>query len=382
MKKTINFLFPIDGDCLNAYDGTIADNGIEITVKVKGTRKHELYINSSLMTEDNGIYTGRVVLNGFRNALVCEDKKTGEQQVITVFKLNDPIKKYRISSDDNIIFLYDLTKNKDKYKSIFENPYLAVYKKAHDLYGAKVHLNLFYEFDDQARSFFSNEREYFNLSMMTDKFKKEFKANSDWLKLAFHAYSEFPDKPYEKATREKITNDCIKIVKEIIRFAGEEVLSDTTTIHWGEANRDCVKGLRALGINTLAGYFDPDENGNPIVSYYFSKEETDHIHERDFWYDKSEDMFFGKIDCVSNIGSLSEAMERIDKAVKNPHTGGFISVMIHEQYFHEDYVNYLYDFDQRVLMPAEFLTKQGYVGEHMTNLTREPRHNKAEAFHK
>ncbi|MBQ8310565.1 MAG: hypothetical protein IJX80_06105 [Clostridia bacterium] len=44
-------------------------------------------------------------------------------------------------------------------------------------------------------------RPYFNLSMRTDKFKEEFHANADWLKLSFHAKSEFPPKPYQARRR-------------------------------------------------------------------------------------------------------------------------------------------------------------------------------------
>ena len=64
------------------------------------------------------------------------------QKEINVRDLKDNfVKRFRISSDDNILFLKDLSEG--DYKSIFDHPYLAVYKKAHDLFGAKVHLNLF-----------------------------------------------------------------------------------------------------------------------------------------------------------------------------------------------------------------------------------------------
>jgi hypothetical protein len=55
-------------------------------------------------------------------------------------------------------------------------------------------------------------------------------------------------------------------------------------------------------------------------------------------------------------------MEKIESAVNNPHTGGFISFMIHEQYFHKDYINYEPDFEQRVLLPAKYLFEKGYKG--------------------
>ena len=381
--SNIKFVFPIDGDFLNVFDGKLVDNGLEITVKVIADKNQELYLNSYKMSEKDGEYTANVVLNGYRNALVCENKTTGEKEIISAFCIFDNVKKFRLSSDDNIIFLQDITKNKDNYKSIFENPYLAVFKKAHDLYGAVAHINLFYEFDEKARSLFANPREYFNLSMMTDKFKDEFRANADWLKLSFHAYSEFPDKPYQFATREKITADCIKIVREIIRFAGVEVLSDATTVHWGEANRDCVKGLRALGFRTLVAYFDPNPNGNgePYCSYYFSKPEMEHLHARDFWYDKSEDMIFAKADSVANIGTLDNVIKEIMDASERPGNGGFVEILIHEQYFYSDYVNYLPDYAERLLEPSRLLSEKGYVGATVTEVSVEPRHNQAKAFH-
>jgi len=382
-SNNIEFLSPINGACLNARDGKEGKTGLIIPVSVKADKNKEIYINSIKAPEKDGVYTAECKLIGWKNFILVENKTDEISDKISVFWIQDGVNKYRISSDDNIIFLQDITKNKDVYKSIFENPYLAVYKKAHDLYGAKIHINLFYEFDDHARSLFSKDREYFNLSMMTDKFKDEFKANSDWLKLSFHAYSEFPDKPYEFETREKITSDCLKIVKEILRFAGEDSLSDTATIHWGEATKECVRGLRSLGIRYIPGYFDKDGN-EYIVSLYLKHDpkNCEHLSKRDFWYDEEQDVFFVKIDCVTNIGTLDEVMENIKKVVKDENRGAFVSFMIHEQYFYADYINHKPDFEKRVLEPAKYLVEHGYVGAHVNDILQEPHHRQVKAFRK
>ena len=288
---------------------------------------------------------------------------------IAVFRFCDVEGKYRVSSDDNILFLQDLTKNKDKYKSIFENPYLAVYKKAHDLYGAKVHLNLFYEFIPSED--FKEHTEYFNLTMMTDKFKDEFSANSDWLKLAFHAYSEYPDMPYKDTTFEKMREDCIKVCREIIRFAGKECMNDTTTIHWGEVNREGVRALRSLGFRSLTGYLTFNDDGTPLVAYYLDKEQTKHCDTRDFWYDKDEDMTFARIDLVTNLGTYEWVMSQIKEIVAHPTRGGFVSTMIHEQYYHPDYKGYLPDFENRVLDVCKYLCDNGYKGCHIADAVSE-----------
>ena len=90
---------------------------------------------------------------------------------------------------------------------------------------------------------FADVREDFDLSMMTDKFKDEWIANSDWLKLNFHANHEFPAKPYKYTDYDTIYNDCKKVQNEIIRFAGKQTLSEETTMHWGECSKEGIPAL-------------------------------------------------------------------------------------------------------------------------------------------
>ncbi len=376
----IRFAQFIDGDCVNERDGEKIENGIRIPIAVEAAEGCEVVLNGQPMQYSDGLYRAQIDLFGYRNALLAENKTMGESCKITLFYLPRAMKKFRVSSDDNLLFLWDINEHKDTYKSIFENPYLAVYKKAHDLYGAKAHLNLFYEFDEIARSRFSTDRPYFNLSMMTDKFREEFRANADWLKLTFHSQSENPARPYEFATAEKILEDCIRVHREIVRFAGPECISDCTTIHFGEANIPCVRALRSLGYRSLSGYFELHKE-RPLVSYYAPMELVEHVGERDFWVDTEEDIIFGRIDRVTNIGPLDKIMEDVKDIVAHPHRGGFVSIMIHEQYFYEDYRLHLPDFADRILKPCEYLWKNGYVGAHMTEVIQEPSLNQYHAFH-
>ena len=367
----IRFVFPINGDCVNERDGRAADGGVYVNVKVKAPEGCDVYVGGSKAVFDGENYTAEAFVAGYRNTLVAEDRTNGTECKVAVYYMPDTVGKFRLSSDDNIIFLQDITKNKDVYKSIFDNPYLAIYKKAHDLYGAKVHLNLFYEFHPTPNRFSDESREYFNLSMMTDKFKDEFRANSDWLKLAFHAKDEHPSKPYQHATAEKITEDCIQVCREIIRFAGPECINDTTTVHWGEANKECARALRALGFRSLTGYFEHTPKGEPLVAYYAPDDLIDHVGERDFWYDTDEDILFGRIDLVLNLKTYDWIMNEMNKIIAHPHRGGFVSIMIHEQYFHKDYCAHLADFEDRILHPCRLLAENGYVGSHVCDMTKE-----------
>ncbi len=119
--------------------------------------------------------------------------------------------------------------------------------------------------------------------------------------------------------------------KEIERFAGKEVLSETTTVHWGEANREVAIALRKMGYKNMTGYFIP---GPSPVAYYASEKLIEYIYNRDFFFDVETDILFGRIDLVLNGGKHEDNLKKLDEIMKSPERGGFVSVMIHEQYFY------------------------------------------------
>lgn len=259
----LHFVFPIDGDCLNEYDGEMRDG--KLYVKVQVSSDSPVRINGQMAKPLGAYYEAEVCLESKKNRIQAINAQ--ETKEICVYQLQNCTGKYRLSSDDNIVFLWDINQNQDTYISIFDNSYLAMYKKAHDLYGAKVHLNLFYEMPEEC-SYFEVKRGYFDLSMMTDRFKEEWQANSDWLKLNFHAKSDEPACPYKDTDYNRIYEDCKKVQQEIIRFAGKETLSEETTIHWGACTYEGVQAVRDLGIKILAGYFQI-QNGETLVSYHY-----------------------------------------------------------------------------------------------------------------
>ncbi|NLD88594.1 MAG: hypothetical protein GX633_10130 [Clostridiales bacterium] len=363
----MRFLTPVDGDMLSNVSGKIRDEMLFIEVDVAADEGKSIEINSVPAIFNDGKYSAIVPLYGYRNTLEVVDKISGESIIAGVYWLKNAAKKYSLSVDDNIFFLCDITKNKDIYTSIFDNPYLAVYKKAHDLYGAKVRINLFYSIDEKYEDVFGK----FNLSMMTDKFKCEWVANSDWLHLAFHSYNEFPDRPYLTTSYEKIINDYRLIIGEIKRFAGEECIERATTFHWGASNRTGVRAVRAQGIGLLMGYLDYDKDGNSFVSYYLTPKEIDKANVYGFWKDHSEDMIFGKIDCVLNTAQPAENIAKLEKSLLKYPKKGFIELMIHEQYFYPFYVAYMENYAERILTACEWCVNHGYTASFASDVVFE-----------
>ena len=94
------------------------------------------------------------------------------------------MKRFCFTVDDNIRFFEELTQG--NFPSLFDHPYLAVYKRLHNAFGLKVQLNLFYK----------NDR--FTLADMTDRYQREWAANAHWLKLSFHSELENVN-PYKTA---------------------------------------------------------------------------------------------------------------------------------------------------------------------------------------
>ncbi len=362
-KKKTHFVFPIDGDCVNMYDGEIRDN--KLYIKAVVASDSDVKINGVDAEKCGDRYMAEVCIQNGKNTLVAESK-SGRQE-ITVFNLEKSIGYYRLSSDDNIIFLWDINKNKDNYKSIFDNPYLAVYKKAHDLYGAVAHINIYYEMP-KTHKYFSQDREEFNLSMMTDKFKSEWQANSDWLKLNFHAKADQPDKPYKHTDYDTIYADCKKVQDEIVRFAGKDTLSVETTVHWGECTKEGVKAVRDLGIKNLAGYF-VISNGSPLVSYFYPKDLVEYLTTRDFWYDTELDVLYCKIDKVLNLHTVEDNIALLNVLYERKQTAGFIEIMIHEEYFYSDFNLYIPEFTDRVLEPCRWIAEKGYRGAFINDIS-------------
>lgn len=355
------FVFPIDGDCLTHEDGEIREGYLTVRVKVAATLGSKIEIDEAEAEFDGTYYVKEVVLRTYRTTITAKNLTDGSQASIVVYDFEKSVGKFRISLDDNILFLADLTKNQDRYASMFENPYLKIFKKAHDLYGASIHINLYYEYMDaeEDRRTFSDKREYFNLSMMTDKYKPEWIDNADWLKLSFHARSNDPVYPYKNTTVAQIEEDVTLVHKEICRFAGKQSLSPVTTLHYGSVNEAGLRVLRNFGYRGMNTIFKIDPDGVPHISCY-SKELSDHVRNRDFWIDNVENIVYAKCKLILNQYKLKEIEPLLDEI--HSKGKGFMELLIHEQYFHPDYINHIPEYEEIVLTAAKWATEHGYTG--------------------
>jgi hypothetical protein len=343
----LGIIAPIDGDMLTEYDGTVTSKGLKTTFRITAPDGARIRVNGVTAAKKGNEYHADVLLREYNNEIEIRETKSGKHQIINVYWLKNFTNRYRLSLDDNIWFLKDISDNSSRYNSIFENPYMGFLKEIHDDFGTKVHINIYYQTDG------------FNLSQMTDKFKSEWTGNSDWLRLSFHARANDPDKPYIKAGYDEVKRDCELVKDHIRRFAGPELMGPVTTLHWGEATVEGCRALRDSGYTGLAGYFE-FENGKPVVSYYLDKKLTQHLADHFIWRDNSEGIIFKKIGIVLNSHELNRIVPILDELKTDPHRSGFMDLMIHEQYFYPYYVDYQPDFRQKVLTAVNWASDNGY----------------------
>ena len=358
----MEFLKPIDGDVLfSVADGVAGEKGLLTTVTVAAECGRKLKINGVAAEETDGVYCAQVLLDSYRNSIEVMDTENGEAQTIVVYWFRNGYKTYRLGVDDVIWCLENIYHNQDKYQSIFEDPFLQLYKDLHDQYGTYVHMHIYYETEDGS----------FNLTMFPDKYKKEFQANGDWLKFTFHAKANLPDSPYKYASYEQVMEEGRQVEREILRFAGPEVFSDVTSQHFANSNLYATRAFRNLGFRCIDAYFIFDENGDPAISYYLNKAQTQHATQRDFWVDNREDIIFVKDDIIINEVELADIdgfMERI--SAEENHC--FHYLLIHEQYFYEDYVNYEPDYRERIFATVDWCHRHGYRPATISSIAFEP----------
>ena len=343
----IKFISPIDGDMLCAYDGKMSNGTLLTTVSVSAPAGSKIKINGIDAKISGDIFTADINLKEYRNKIELVEGKTGTRQEITVFWLKNYAYHYRLSLDDNILFLKDISDNSAKYKSIFENAYLGFLKQVHDTYGTKIHVNIYYQCDG------------FNLSQMIDKYKNEWKANSGWLRLSFHALQNKPDNPYITAGYDEVKKDCDMVKAQILRFAGEEQFDHVTTLHWGAATLEGTRGLRDGGYTALAGYFNYLPGESP-VSYYLDLDKRQHLYERFIWRDNKEGIIFSRIAIVINNQKIEKIDSYLNTLKVGTHKPGYLDLMIHEQYFHKDYPDYQPDFSDKVMKAVKWASENGY----------------------
>lgn len=186
--------------------------------KIKKYSKSYVFVGFSIATIIIAVYLGDVERIDFSTA----GNKSYARTDSYVVEENTGKNIFSLSFDDTILLFEDIKEN--NYDSIFQNTTLKWYKELHDKYGVVISCYCYYENNN------------FNLSQFPDKYKDEFKNNSDWLRFGFHTINGETD--YQTGD---IVGDYVKTVQELERIVGEDSIDNVIRLQRFQGSYEGIK---------------------------------------------------------------------------------------------------------------------------------------------
>ncbi len=259
----------------------------------------------------------------------------------------DNRKRYNFFIDDNIFFMTEIYRK--KHRSIFDSFYLKFLRDMHEKYDFKVTLNMFRSNNHD------RETPPFDLEVFPETYKSEFEDNAHWLRLAFHAYSEFPDNPYGKAFPEKLPEHYEQVVSQLERIAGKSVVISPVLMHFYEiANANSRKYIREKGMRIFT---QPERYWEELQK----KWGRNVLAEYHYGFDQLQiPLLF-----MCNLFPTPVLLQKLEEAYETPGKN-FLCVGTHEQYSYPFYSAYIPEHFQRVEAVLRSLKDHGFQSSFFT----------------
>ncbi|MHC4171466.1 MAG: hypothetical protein ACYTBX_16965 [Planctomycetota bacterium] len=339
---------PFHGAVLNRRHGEEINRGLKIRVSGQGPLHDRVTVNRAPAQRTGSRFSSEVVLRDKETEIVAVSQGSSgraEHRVRVVWDRHSQ-PRYRFSIDDNSFFLRDIAQK--NYASLFDCFYLDILRKLNSKYGARFALNIYYTTEDG-----------FTLPQFPDRYKSQWQDNADWLKLAFHAYANKPDRPYQYASPAQLIADFDKVAEQIVRFAGEQTYSPPTVIHWGMVQPTALKPLYERGVRVLSGFFRR-RSGIWDVNYLMDDVRSEYLSRHDALMDFDSGIVFSKVDIVCNNTPIERIVPTLEPLAKDPNCAEIMDLFTHEQYFWSFYHNYIPDHAQRLEAAIRWVTEHGY----------------------
>ncbi len=368
----IRIHWPVHGAVLNRRHGEQSAEGLAIAVRGTAPPLEDVRVNGCRALRRGEEFEARVVLREFEQeiAAVCGGKNegcshggiygTGEHRVRVVWdRASRP--RYAFQIDDNIFFLRHIFQRRPA--SIFEVSYLGMLRELHRRYGACFVLNLF----------FATSEDDFDLSRLNADHRGEWQDNASWLRLSFHARSEFPHRPYQYAAPEVLTADFDRVATEIQRFAGVATWIPPSIIHWAMLLPAALPTLTRRGVKSLSGFFVPLHGGGysaeghqegasaPFdINYQLDATRSEYLSRHDAMMDFASGITFTRCDIVCNNTPPQQVASILAPLADDPNQAEIMDLLTHEQYSWEFYPNHISDHRSRIETAIRFCSERGY----------------------
>ena len=352
-----------NGEILNHHHGK--ESATELLIEIRGIAsvQSNVTVNGIPACRNDREFRAEIPLRDRINPVTVKAKDKFGERTLTIVLVWDKasFKRYAVRIDDNSFVFTDLIRQ--KYNSLFDHFYLKGLKELHEKYGSKFILKCFYEN--------AHDPEKSNLSQVPDIYRDEFEKNADWLHLAFHARAEFPDRPYQHCTTERLAKDYDTTTAELRRIAGEKSCTPPTNVHWAMLEPHNFSFMRSRGVKILTssgfmanrivvdGRVETLEQGACDIGFFYEQDVARHMLEKRCFYDPDHDLFLSRSFFCFNIDTPEEIEEKI-KAEDARSLTGIIEAVGHEQYAYPFYAMYLPDYFKRLETCCRVPAELGY----------------------
>lgn len=215
---------------------------------------------------------------------------------------------FHLSFDDTILLFKDLSEK--EYTSIFNNPTLNWYKELHNKYGVVISCYVYFEKND------------FDLTMVSGKFRNEFEQNSNWLRFGFHSLNETIN--YSQG---RIVDDYKKTMHELKRIVGTKSVDHVVRLQMFQGTYEGIEHLVALEDESVVGLLTADDNRQ---SYYLSACDNQWIYCHDEFYDNQMGIKLYSTDFrIEYVDNIDLKLKELNQECWNNQTGDLV-VFSHE----------------------------------------------------
>lgn len=355
-----------NGEILNHTHGQESAEGLRIELRGIASPSSRVTVNGVTALRNDREFRATVTLTEKINRVTATaiDKYGEHSQTITLVWDKLSYLRYAVRIDDNCFFLTELAR--ERPRRLFDQFYLAQLRRLHETYGSKFILKCFYRND--------HDPQKFTLDQMPDCYRGEFEESADWLHLAFHAWAEFPDRPYQHCTGKQLTHDLETVNREIIRFAGEKSCSAPTNVHWAMLPPEHFHIMREHGVKILTsggfmsnrlvveGKVQEMQQGACDIGFFYEQDVAHHMLRRRCFYDPDYQLFLSRTFFCFNIDTPAEIEQKIRaEDARRVETGTEVLECIgHEQYAYPYYANFLPDYFARLEVCCRVPTELGY----------------------
>jgi len=345
---TVKIEEPFHGAVLNRRHGEPVDGGLKIRVSGQAPSGDSVTVNGAPAQRTGTSFRADIVLREKQTeiAALSQGRLGRQEHRVRVLWDRHSQPRYRFSIDDNSFFLRDIARQ--NYASLFDCFYLKGLRDLHSKYGTRFVLNIYYTTGDG-----------FELPQFPDRYKSEWRDNADWLRLAFHAHANLPDRPYQNASPAQLIADLDQVAEQILRFAGEQTYTPPTVIHWGMVQPTALRPLADRGVRALSGYFH-QRDGVWDVNYLIDEDRSEYLFRHDALIDFNSGIAFSRVDIVCNLTPVERIAPVLEPLASDPNCAEIMDIFTHEQYFWPFYVHHIPDHFQRLDATIRWVTERGY----------------------